>query len=73
MSARLREIISNSRFTAAQCVDCAKPVFTMDGIRCAACTGTCHSCGADIDPDLTTCDSCSRDEYAEPRTQRDDE
>lgn len=57
-----------ARVTAAKCIDCAKPVFTMGGLRCMACTGTCHCCGADIDPDLHTCDSCSRDEYPEPRT-----
>ena len=26
------------RFTAAKCVDCGNPVFTMDGTRCQACT-----------------------------------
>lgn len=68
MSARLREIVANTRFTAARCIDCNTPIFTMGATRCPAHTGTCHACGADIDPDLHTCDSCSRDEYAEPRT-----
>jgi hypothetical protein len=69
MSARLREIVANTRFTAAQCVECAKPVFS-SAIRCVGCTAdkyrrenpNCVDCGKPLDTPWIRCWSCLEDD-----------
>jgi hypothetical protein len=67
---RIDQLIQAERFTAARCVECTKPVFSMSAIRCVGCTAdkyrrenpNCVDCGKALDTPWIRCWACLEDD-----------